>query len=153
MATPDGATRQPGVFTEPYRAYQFLLNIEGESDIYFTECRGLGAKIQTIKYREGGTNQIVHTLPGQVEYGEVTLLYGLTNSRGLWDWFMSALQGRVTRKHVSIIMLDKSGSQEVMRWSLIDAWPAQWRGATLDALNGEIAIESLVLVYDSLERE
>ena len=78
--------------------------------------------------------------------------YGLTTSRELWDWLQTAAQGRVERKNVSLLMLDSEGTTEVMRWNLIDAWPSEWRGASLDALSREIAIESLTLVYDTLER-
>jgi phage tail-like protein len=39
-----------------------------------------------------------------------------------------------------------------MRWNLVDAWPAEWRSAGFDALSREIAIESITLVFDSLER-
>jgi hypothetical protein len=35
---------------------------------------------------------------------------------------------------------------------LVDAWPAEWRSAGFDALSREIAIESITLVFDSLER-
>jgi phage tail-like protein len=76
----------------------------------------------------------------------------LTNSRELWDWLLTAVQGRVERKNPSILMLDSEGVSEIMRWDLINAWPSKWRGAPLDALNHEIAIESLTLVYESLER-
>ena len=49
-------------------------------------------------------------------------------------------------------MVDSEGASEVMRWNLVDAWPSSSRGAPLDALSEEIAIEDLVLVFDSLER-
>ena len=89
---------------------------------------------------------------GPVEYADVTMRYGLSSSRELWDWFLTAVQGTVERKNVSILMLDSDGVQEVMRWNLLNAWPAEWRGASLDALSHEAAIESLTLVFESLER-
>ena len=91
-------------------------------------------------------------LPGRVEYADVELKYGLTKSRELWDWLMTAVQGEVVRKNVSILMLDAQGTQEVMRWNLVNAWPSQWRGAVLDAMSQEAALEHLTLVYDTLER-
>jgi phage tail-like protein len=87
-----------------------------------------------------------------VDYAEITLRYGLTSSRELWDWFMSGVKGQVERKNVSILMLDSQGVNEVMRWDLINAWASEWRGASLDAMQREIAIESLTLVFDTLER-
>ena len=137
---------------DPYRAYNFKLDISGLTEGPFTECSGLGVKVTPIKYREGGNNQVVRHIPGPVEYASVTLSYGLTSSRELWDWMLTAVQGRVERKNVSILMLDSEGSNEVMRWNLNDAWPSEWRGAPLDAMSREIAIESLTLVFDTLER-
>ena len=137
---------------DPYRAYNFKLDINGVSEGHFTECSGLGVKIEPIRYREAGNNEIVRHIPGPVDYAAVTLRYGLTASRELWDWMLTAVQGNVERKNVSILMLDSTGVNEVMRWNLIDAWPSEWQGAPLDAMNREIAIENLTLVFDGLER-
>jgi phage tail-like protein len=87
-----------------------------------------------------------------VEYGDITLRYGLTTSRELWDWFMSGVPGNVERKNVSIVLLDNDGATEVMRWNFVNAWASEWRGALLDAMGQEAAIESLTLVFETLER-
>lgn len=150
QTTPPGA--QPGVFIDPYRAYNFKLSIQDVVEGHFTECTGLGVDIQVIRYREGGMSNVVHCIPGPVEYGDVTLRYGLSASRELWDWLMAAVQGRVVRKHISILVVDNDGITELVRWDLVDAWPASWRGAPLDAQSREVAIESLTIVYDSLAR-
>jgi phage tail-like protein len=142
----------PGVFTDPYRAYNFKLVIQGVTEGHFTECSGLGVRVQAIKYREGGINQVVHAIPGFVEYADVTLKYGLTNSAELWNWFMTVVKGKVTRKNVSILLLDSDGATEVMRWDLINAWPSEWRGVPLDAMHREVALETLTLVFETLER-
>jgi phage tail-like protein len=138
---------------DPYRAYNFKLDISGVADGHFTQCSGLGVKVEPIRYREAGDNYVVRHIPGPVEYKAVTLRYGLTASRDLWNWLMTAVQGQVERKNASIVMVDSDGITEVMRWNLVDAWPSEWQGAPLDALNNEIAIESLTLVYDALERD
>jgi phage tail-like protein len=138
---------------DPYRAYNFKLDISGVADGHFTEVTGLGVKVEPIRYREAGDNHVVRHVPGQVDYQAVTLRYGMTASRDLWNWLMTAVQGQVERKNASIIMVDSDGVTEVMRWNLVDAWPSEWQGAPLDALNNEIAIESLTLVYDALERD
>jgi phage tail-like protein len=153
-ATPPEApasAAQPGAWVDPYRAYNFKLVIQGVTVGHFVECTGLGVRIHAIRYQEGGGN-IVHRIPGPIEYEDVTLRYGLTSSTELWSWFMAGVQGRVERRNVSILMLDPDDITEVLRWDLIHAWPAQWRGAPLDALAREVAIESMTLVYESIER-
>jgi phage tail-like protein len=149
--TPESGA-QPGVFNDPFRAYNFKLIIQGVAEAHFTECSNIAIKVHTIPYREGGQQQVVHQIPARVEYANVTLRYGLTASRELWDWFMSAVQGRVQRKNVSIAMLNSEGTLEVLRWNLMNCWPMEWRGAPLDAMGNDVAIETLVLVFDSLER-
>jgi phage tail-like protein len=154
-AAQDGANspaNQTGTFQDPYRAYSFKLEIQGVTEGHFTACTGLNVSVHAIAYREAGQSQVVHRLPGPVNYGPVTLVYGLTSSKELWEWFMTAVSGKVVRKNVSIVMMDSDGVTEVMRWNLIDAWPSEWRGATLDALTHEVAVESVRLVFDMLER-
>jgi phage tail-like protein len=152
MPEPGAQTTQVGASVDPYRAYNFKLEIQGVTQGHFTECSGLGIKVQPIRYREGGTRQVVRALPGPVEYANLTLRYGLTASTELWDWLMTAVEGKVQRKNVSVLLLDADGVTEVTRWNLINAWPSEWRGALLDALGREAAIEALTLVFETLER-
>lgn len=149
---PANPSPKTGVRVDPYRAYNFKLEVQGLQQGHFTECSGLGVKITPIKYREGGEHQIIHAIPGPVEYMDVTLRYGLTDSAELWTWLKNTMEGKVERKEVSIVLLDHENTTEVMRWNLNNAWVSEWRGAVLNALNREVAIESMTLVYESLER-
>ena len=49
--------------TDPYRAYNFKLIIQGVTEGHFTECTGLTVKVDAIKYREAGNNQV--SLPNE----------------------------------------------------------------------------------------
>src|SRR5262245_12906728 len=149
MAEEQAAT---GAAVDPYRAYNFKLEIQGVTEGHFTECSEMGVSVEAIAYREGGVGEVGHRLPGRVEYADIRLRYGLTSSADLWQWFMSAVKGKVERRNVSIVMLDSDGATEVLRWNLINAWVREWRGALLDALGQEAAIESVTLVFETLER-
>jgi len=144
---------QPGNWVDPLRSYNFKLLINGVTEGHFTEVTGLGVQVERISYREAGNNAVVRAIPGRVTYASVTLRYGLTSSHELWDWLMTAVEGRVSRRNVSIVMLDSSGTTEVLRWNLINAWPQEWYGAPLDAMSRELAIETLVLAHEGLHRE
>jgi phage tail-like protein len=50
------------------------------------------------------------------------------------------------------VLLDNDGTTEVMRWNLVNAWASQWRGTMLNAMSREVAIESLTLVFEMLDR-
>src|ERR1043165_10200306 len=103
---------------DPPRAYSFSLNIQGVVQGHFTAVSGLQIDIRPIKYREAGNAQIVHHLPGLVDYGLVELRFGLTTSREMFDWLMTGVRGAVERKNVSIIALDNPGVNHVTQWDL-----------------------------------
>lgn len=137
---------------DPYRSYNFKLIIEGTTEGHFMECSGLSAKIEQIKYREAGNNQITRKLPGQVEYGDITLKYGLTDSVSIWKWFQAGVQGNVERKNITIQLLNNAGTEVVIQWNLINAWISEWKGTTFNAMKNEIAIETISLSFDSLDK-
>lgn len=144
---------QPGNTVDPYRAYGFKLLINNIAEGHFTEVTGLGVQVERISYREAGNQSVVRAIPGRVTYPAVTLRFGLTDSTDLWDWLMTAVEGKIQRRHASIVMLDPSGTTEVLRWNLLHAWPQEWYGAPLDAMSRELAIETLVLAHEGLQRE
>lgn len=149
---PEAAAATAGTYVDPYRAFNFKVEIGGVTEGHFTEVGGLGARVTPISYREAGNSQVVHYIPGRVEYSEITLRYGVTKSRELFDWFKTGVAGHVQRKNLSIVLFDADGMTEVMRWNLVNAWATEWRGALLDAHSQEVAIESLTLVCESMDR-
>lgn len=138
---------------DPYRNYQFNLLVEGIQTAGFIEASGLGADIDVIEYREGGGGGMVRHLPGQVHYRPITLRYGVSRDRSLWDWFDQTSSGDLIRRNVSVIQYEADGITEAFRWNLDRAWPAQFGVAPMESHAASIAIESLTLVYDRLERD
>lgn len=152
MPENQNAEGQTGTWTDPYTSYHFAVDINGDIQGRFVECSPIEVDVEAIKYREAGRSQHVHVLPGRVEYADVTLRYGMTKSGQLWDWMQKSVNGTVERQNISIVMFGHDGNTEVLRWNLIDCWPRRWRGAALDAMSNEVAVESLVLVFERLER-
>lgn len=144
--------KQPGTWVDPVRNYNFRLEINDVEQAHFTECHGLGAQIKPIRYREGGLNQVVRAIPGQLTLLEVTLRWGFITSTEMWEWFLRVMEGNVVRRNVTIAILNAPGTEAVVRWNLIDCWPSSWRGTPLDALGNEVAMESVTLVYERLTR-
>ena len=145
---------QPGNWKDPYGAYNFKLSFEDNiTEGHFTEVSGLGVHIERIDYRPAGSNSVVLAVPGRVSYPPVVLRFGLTDSHVLWDWLMTAVEGNVRRRNVSIAVLQPNGTQEALRWHLSRAWPMAWGGAPLDTLSRQVAIESLTLAHEGITRE
>lgn len=152
-ATPPAgdAPATPLTPSEMYRNYNFLLRVEN-TEVKFTECIGLGMRIEPIRYRESGTPGVVRALPGPVAYSEVILRYGVTDSLDIWNWLKNTAEGRVTRKAVTIVQLGNDGAAQKISWNLAGAWPCQWSAVPFDSLGREAAIEELRLAFDHLER-
>ena len=135
-----------------YRNYNFVLKIQGQDAAYFTEVSGLSVDVETIEYREGGGAPAVRKLPGRVKYGDVTLKWGLTQNRELTDWLKNIAQGTVEPRDIHIVLRKPNGVDEATRWILHAAWPCSWRGAPLSATANDVAIETMVLTHEGLER-
>jgi phage tail-like protein len=142
---------QTGVPPDPLRTYAFKLYVGNIAEGHFTECSSLNVSVAVITYNEGGNTPTTYKLPGPVTYGNITLKYGLTTSTEMWDWFMAAVNGRIDYRNVSVAMLDTTGAEQ-FRWNLNYAWISGWTGAPLAASGQTIAVETVTLVYQYLER-
>ena len=82
---------------DPYKNFRFRVEIDGVTQAGFTECTGLGSRVEVIEYREGGDPTAVRKLPGRVSYPDVMLKWGVTDSRELYNWHRVVVQGQVER--------------------------------------------------------
>ena len=69
----------------------------------FTQCSGLEMKVDVFEYAEGGNNEFVHQLPGQVSYPNLVLERGLTNEDAVLKWF-NATRSQPQLKEVTITL-------------------------------------------------
>jgi len=136
---------------DPYRSYNFLVEIDGITRAGFRECAGLDATQAPITYREGNDPMTMRKLPGLVEYSNITLTRGITDDPELWEWAKQSLDGRVERKNGSIVLLDDTG-QEKLRWNFVNGWPSKWTGPSFNATGTEVAVEQLEIAHEGLAR-
>ncbi len=136
---------------DPYKNSRFLVEIDGIVQAGFSDCTGLGSHVEPVEYREGGDPNTVRKLPGKVTYPDITLKWGITDSRDLYDWHFAAVSGHSQRKNGSIILLDDTGAEKV-RWNFFNAWPSKWDGAAFTAKGNDVAIDSLTVSCERVER-
>jgi phage tail-like protein len=136
---------------DPFKNFRFLVEIDGIVQAGFSDCTGLGSHVEPVEYREGGDPNTVRKLPGKVTYPDITLKFGITNSRELYDWHFAAVSGQVQRKNGSVILLDDTGSEQV-RWNFFNAWPSKWDGASFSAKGNDVAIDSLTVSCERVAR-
>jgi len=140
-----------GARLDPYMNYNFLVEIDGVTQAGFQEVSGLDATTDPVEYREGGENTTVRKLPGKTTYSDISLKWGLTDSDEMWKWREDFIKGRIERMNGSIIVLDDEGNERV-RWNFFNAWPSKWEGPTFDAKANDIAIETLTIAHERIER-
>jgi phage tail-like protein len=136
---------------DPYKGFKFLLEIDGIVQAGFSECSGFGSEIEVVEYREGGEPSTVRKLPGKVSYPDMTLKWGITDSRELYDWHHTAVNGQIERKNGSVILLDDIGEEKV-RWNFFDAWPSKYDAPDFNATGNEVAVDTLTIACERLER-
>lgn len=142
-----------GQRVDPFFSYNFLVELDGVVRASFQEASGLETTIDPIEYREGGQNTTVRKLPGVTKYSNIVLKRGLTTDSDLYDWHRQAVLGSVDfRRNGSIIVLDRQGS-EVARWNFVDAWPTKYHVSDFKSTGNEVAIETLELVHEGIERK
>lgn len=139
-----------GTRNDPYRNFRFLVQIDGLTHARFSDCSGFGSNADPIEYREGG-DEITRKLPGPAKYSNITLKWGLTDSRELYDWYKNITKGIIERRSGSIITLDPEGNPTV-QWDFFNAWPTKWDGPDFSAKGNDVAIETLELVCEKIER-
>lgn len=140
-----------GARVDPYMNYNFLVEIDGIAQAAFQECSGLDSTTDPVEYREGGDNATVRKLPGKTTYSDISLKWGITDSDEMWLWRKKVVTGRIERKNGSIILLDAEGAEKI-RWNFMNAWPSKWEGPSFDAKANDIAIETLTITHEGLER-
>ena len=137
--------------SEPYKNFNFVVELDGISVAGFLECTGLDSETGIIYYREGNDSNVVRKLPGLTEYSNIILSRGVTDSRELYEWRMKVINGNIERKNGSIVLLNDN-REEVARWSFVNGWPCRMSGPALNALEDDIAIEELEICHEGFER-
>lgn len=140
-----------GQRVDPFLNYNFIVELDGIARAAFSEVSGLDATTEPVEYREGGENGTVRQLPGLTRYSNIVLKWGLTRDRELYAWHRQTVLGNVERKNGSIIVLDRQGN-EVARWNFVNAWPTKYDIPDFNATSKDVAVETLELVHEGVER-
>ena len=146
-------SNQTGNITDPYGNYNFHVELDGISRAAFQECSGFDSTIDVIEHREGGENTTPRKLPGLTKYSNLVLKWGITDDKDLYQWHRDAIKGGkdFQRRNGSIVLFDRAGN-EVVRWNFYRAWPTKYDGPDLIAEGTDVAIETLELAHEGIER-
>jgi phage tail-like protein len=142
-----------GTRTDPYRAFNFRVEIDGLNVASFSEASGLTADGDSVDYREGtDARNTVRKLMGLRKFSNITLKHGYTSNDELWKWYTNILNGIPDRRSGTIVLMDEA-HKDVLRWNITDAWINKIEGPSLKASGNDVAIESMDLVHEGISME
>lgn len=136
---------------DPYRVFNFVVEINGTQAAGFSEVTGLEARTETEDYREGGVNDYVHKIAKETRYNNVTLKHGITDDTSLWDWCNTVRSGRVERKTLSVVLMDPQRNEK-WRWVFRDAFPVKWNATDLSGSGNTIVVESVEFAHHGISK-
>lgn len=148
----------------PLTKMNFLVQVDQvQGAAAFSEVTGIESSVDVIEFRQGNSNSLAPVkIPGLVKHGNVTLKFGYTLDSAFKTWItecVSETRGQMPRYNVQIEMIDINGGapQQVATaitgsrvWMLTNAWVTKYNAPDLNALQSEVAIESVELAYEEL---
>ncbi|MCP4118891.1 MAG: phage tail protein [Desulfobacteraceae bacterium] len=136
---------------DPFRGYNFRIEIDGIDRGGFRECSGVDSAQDPVEYREGTEGLTPRKLPGLNKYSNISLKWGTIDDAELWDWRKKAIDGEVERKNGSIVLMNDAGEEKV-RWNFREGWPTKWTGPSFNATSNDVAIETLEIAHEGVEK-
>jgi phage tail-like protein len=139
-----------GTRVDPFSSPNFRVEIDGIAGSGFLQVSGVEAEVAVIDYRSGNDRiAAVRKLPGEAKFSNLVLKRGLTSDLSLWNWMQQTLEGQVSRRNMSVVLLNDAG-EEVLRFNFRDAWPVKWSGPSLNGETSDVAIETLEITHEGL---
>ncbi|MFZ6765732.1 phage tail protein [Undibacterium sp. Di26W] len=145
------AQRKLGLRVDPFKSYNFYVEVEGIVVGAFMAVDGLGSSAEVKTVRQGGVNDTEYKLPGQISYSDLVLKAGITALDPMWAWYQCTLSGKIKRKNGSIYVLNDQGLP-CHWWDFFNAWPMCWQGPELDAGQNLVACQSFTLAHEGIRK-
>jgi phage tail-like protein len=162
----DGVPAGGGAY--PFTKMNFLVSIDAnDGDAAFSEITGLDATVDVIEFRQGNSGSLAPVkIPGLVKHGNLTMKFGMTGSAGFREWIWDCVNHqragsiRVTDIIIELVSIQTSAPGQPpgtastggsMAWNLKNAWVTKYTGSDLNALQSEVAIETIEVAYEYLD--
>ena len=141
----------PTTRIDPYRGYNFRIELDSTSVASFRECSGLTMTTDAVDYREGTDVPLsVRKLTGLRKFTNIMCKRGFTQNEDHWNWYKNVLNGVSDRRNGAVVLQDEEHN-DVLRWNFTNAWICKWEGATMNATSNDVAIESIEICPERIE--
>lgn len=142
----------------PPVGFYFKVVIDGipDSESDFQEVAGLSVSLETQAVKEGGENRFTHQLPLPAKAEPLVLKRGLKVESALIEWCRKAVEEfSFSAKNLHLFLLDvEAGASEkpLAAWHIVHAYPTKWEVTGFNAMNNELAIETIQLQYNYFKK-
>ena len=145
---------------EPFRAFRFLVLVNGVYFAAFTQFSGIKMQVQTIKARGGNDDRgVLNYIPVLTSYEPVTLSNGVIGQNSFVGWLrtvtpvgLSGPKSGYTKMDLNVVALNENGKQGVI-WTLYNAMPIAYSLAPMDSSRSEILMESVTFSIEGMDCE
>jgi phage tail-like protein len=126
----------------------------GGARIGFTEVSGLDIEIEAVSFREGSSPEdTFRKIPGLRKFSDITLKREIVKGdNDFFNWINTKQIGVIERRDITIRLLDET-HQPVVVWKVRNAFPVNYYGPILNANDGGLAMETLVLTHEGISVE
>jgi phage tail-like protein len=138
----------------PHRKNRFIVEIDGIVTASFARVQLPDAIVPDVEYRDGNDPANSRRLAGLDDFEPMILQKGVTeDSIELFEWFKQVQDGNLAeaKRAIAVVLLDRKGDP-VARWEFRNAWPGRYDGPNLDAAKNAVALETLEIVHEGMER-
>lgn len=142
---------ETGGRNDPFSAFRFTVTFDDLPPGGFSDCTGLQMDTEVQDYAEGGLNTHAWRFVTRSKQVNLTLKRGIVN-KVLWDWYHDISIGKMIFRNGTIAVMDSSGGTPVLEFQIIQAFPIKWSGPELNAAQNNLAVETLELAHQGLER-
>lgn len=139
-------------------SFYFQVQFHGSPKITgarFQEVSGLKLERKVTELKKGGDCENIQYVPDELTHGNIVLkraLEPLDESFTQWVKECMALSGKIKPRNMVIFLMD-ANRQALACWFCSEAYPVKWELGALDAMKNELAIETVEMAFNVLERK
>src|SRR5262252_635944 len=144
----------------PYVQFNFLVDLGDGSgtdgpQAGFQECSNIGMEVTVAEYRNGNEKEnSVRKITGLNKSTDVTMKRGVIGSLTLYQWLNQIRNGdQNALRNVVIHLQNEDHTAVVQTWKLLRARIIKHTSGPFNAKGTDVAMEEMVLAYESLEME
>lgn len=138
---------------DPDVPYRYQIEIDGISNVRFTEATGLKSSTAISSIREGGNNVYEFAMIDGNKFEDLVIKKGFYSAGSeffLWMKDLHIKSKKIKRQNISLIILNDK-YEETGRYNLYKAFPVEYEGPSFNSTAKDIAFESVKIHYDYFE--